>query len=300
MYHYFCFQKRIVMYNFSIIIPHKNIPNLLKRCLDSIPTRDDLQIIVIDDNSDSKIVNFKEFPGTDDKRVELIFDKTGRGAGHARNCGLNMAKGRWILFAVCDDFFSDKFDTFLDKYLSSESDVVYFPNDTVDCETLKPLNLDLKVQSLLPLCDKSKNYDPLRYLSHNPWCKMVKHNLIVDNNIRFQEVKASNDVWYSTMVGYYAKKIEVSEIHVYVRTVRQGSLQYSLNADSLLSRIHVGYKVNKFLKSIGKIEYYNETWGYFCNLRRISFWLFLKNMPSYIYNTPWIALKKNITDFFRK
>ena len=49
-----------------------------------------------------------------------------------------------------------------------------------------------------------------------------------------------------------------------------------------------------------KIEYYNETWGYFCNLRRISFWLFLKNMPSYIYKTPWIALKKNLFDFFRK
>ena len=36
---------------FSIIIPHKNIPSLLQRCLDSIPKRDDVQIIVVDDNS---------------------------------------------------------------------------------------------------------------------------------------------------------------------------------------------------------------------------------------------------------
>ena len=37
---------------YSFIIPHKNCPVLLNRCLDSIPIRDDVQIIVVDDNSD--------------------------------------------------------------------------------------------------------------------------------------------------------------------------------------------------------------------------------------------------------
>ena len=37
--------------NYSIIIPHKNSAGLLQRCLDSIPQRDDIQIIIIDDNS---------------------------------------------------------------------------------------------------------------------------------------------------------------------------------------------------------------------------------------------------------
>ncbi len=41
------------MYNIhSFIIPHKNCLVLLNRCLDSILTRDDVQIIVVDDNSD--------------------------------------------------------------------------------------------------------------------------------------------------------------------------------------------------------------------------------------------------------
>ncbi|MDR2475404.1 MAG: glycosyltransferase family 2 protein, partial [Bacteroidales bacterium] len=38
-------------FNYSIIIPHKDIPDLLRRCLDSIPYRNDLQIIIVDDNS---------------------------------------------------------------------------------------------------------------------------------------------------------------------------------------------------------------------------------------------------------
>ena len=32
--------------NYSIIIPHKDIPDLLQRCLDSIPVRDDVEVIV--------------------------------------------------------------------------------------------------------------------------------------------------------------------------------------------------------------------------------------------------------------
>ena len=37
--------------NFTIIIPHKNIPHLLERLIKSIPVRDDLEIIVVDDHS---------------------------------------------------------------------------------------------------------------------------------------------------------------------------------------------------------------------------------------------------------
>ena len=63
------------MINYSIIIPHKNIPNLLQRCLDSIPNREDVQIIVVDDNSDPNIVDFDKFPGLNRSNVEVIFTK---------------------------------------------------------------------------------------------------------------------------------------------------------------------------------------------------------------------------------
>ena len=38
---------------FSIIIPHHNIPGLLRRCLDSVPRRDDTEVLVVDDGSDA-------------------------------------------------------------------------------------------------------------------------------------------------------------------------------------------------------------------------------------------------------
>lgn len=89
---------------YSVIIPHKDIPCLLQRCLDSIPPRDDVQIIVVDDNSSPDIVDFAHFPGRDRTDVEILFTKEGGGAGYARNCGLAGAKGKWLVFADADDF----------------------------------------------------------------------------------------------------------------------------------------------------------------------------------------------------
>mgnify|MGYP002627111942 CR=1 FL=1 len=62
---------------FSIIIPHKNTPDLLERCVNSIPKRDDLEIIIIDDNSSPEIVNFENFPfkNDDSRNLKIIFVK---------------------------------------------------------------------------------------------------------------------------------------------------------------------------------------------------------------------------------
>ena len=38
-------------YNYTLLIPHYNIPFLLRRLLKSVPRRDDLQVIVVDDCS---------------------------------------------------------------------------------------------------------------------------------------------------------------------------------------------------------------------------------------------------------
>ena len=94
-------------YNYTIIIPHKNISTLLQRCLNSIPERPDVQVIVVDDNSDPAVVDFENFPGKDRKNTEIYLTKEGKGAGYARNVGLRHAKGEWLLFADADDFYTE-------------------------------------------------------------------------------------------------------------------------------------------------------------------------------------------------
>jgi glycosyltransferase involved in cell wall biosynthesis len=47
----------VMNYNISIIVPHKNKLKLLERCLNSIPERDDIEVIIVDDNSEEKYKN---------------------------------------------------------------------------------------------------------------------------------------------------------------------------------------------------------------------------------------------------
>jgi glycosyltransferase involved in cell wall biosynthesis len=132
--------------NYSIIIPHKNTPKLLTRLLNSIPTRDDIEIIIVDDNSSDAIVNFEEFPGIQKKNVTVLFSrKENKGAGYARNYGMAAANGKWLMFADSDDLYNkEKFTETIDKHLSSDADIIFYGVEcfysediTVKCEKRK-------------------------------------------------------------------------------------------------------------------------------------------------------------------
>lgn len=62
---------------YSVIIPHKDIPDLLDRLLHSIPRREDIEVFVVDDNSDPKIMaGYKEVAG-----VHYRYTRESCGAG---------------------------------------------------------------------------------------------------------------------------------------------------------------------------------------------------------------------------
>ena len=70
---------------YSIIIPHKEIPDLLMRCLRSIPVSEDIQVIVVDDNSSYDDTCLYTYPELSRPYLEFIRTKTGGVAGYARN-----------------------------------------------------------------------------------------------------------------------------------------------------------------------------------------------------------------------
>ena len=57
---------------FSIIIPHYDIPDLLMRCLKSIPVSEDIQVIVVDDNSPDADTYLERYPELSRPYLEFI------------------------------------------------------------------------------------------------------------------------------------------------------------------------------------------------------------------------------------
>jgi glycosyltransferase involved in cell wall biosynthesis len=215
---------------FSIIIPHKNIPDLLQRCLDSIPRRDDIQIIVVDDNSDEDKVDFSRFPGLDDKYVEVYLTKEGKGAGYARNVGLEHAKGKWLLFADADDFFTENAFVVFDKYSLLDNDVIYFSYNIIDyrkvqtCAHGHSLNIDQIIQ--FNINHKRKILVSRHWV---PWAKMFSCSYIQNKEIRFEQTRVMNDAYFVVYAGIYAKKVAACIDAVYNYTVNDNSISRGAN-----------------------------------------------------------------------
>lgn len=241
--------------NYSIIIPHKDIPDLLQRCLDSIPVRDDVEVIVVDDNSDPKKVDFEHFPGLERDNTRVIFSKDGGGAGHARNVGLDHARGRWIVFADADDFFTEDFNGLLDETVDAEEDIVFF--DYINVLSKKPTqqvtDRNRYKKFISAYLDGDKSESDLRIYFFVPWCKFIKRELIEHHRIRFHEVKWNNDLFFSVQAGCLAKTIAVSGKEAYVVTLREGSLTYDLCAtgEELAVRLVESVKTEEWMKKNG-------------------------------------------------
>lgn len=220
------------MINYSIIIPHKNIPDLLQRCLDSIPIRDDLETIIVDDNSDSSIVNFDNFPGKNRPNTEIILSKRKGGAGHARNLGLKHARGKWILFADADDYYEKGLSAFLDSNINANKDCIYFSVSSVNSNTMEKANRDFLYD------DYIKKYNPniphsedwILYNKWEPWNKMISHDFLLKEKIIFDETSKCNDMTFSLLVSLYASKIKICKDHLYCVTYSEQSMTQSISS----------------------------------------------------------------------
>ena len=261
-------------YNYSIIIPHKNIPKLLERCLWSIPRRDDVQIIIVDDNSDPAIVDFDHFPGLNDPAVDIFFTKEGKGAGYARNVGLGKAKGRMVLFADADDFFNYCIYDVLEEYKDSDTDLVYFKNNSVDSEkfTVSDRGMDYFNEFI----EKFKhNQDrKLLYAIQVVWARIYSRRLIVDNQITFSETPIADDIMFSTYSTFHAKTIQIDDRALYSYTLRSGSLttpaQRVHSAEERMTDVQENWKKLGFLRQHGIRDKYFEIWVYLRLLREYA------------------------------
>lgn len=235
---------------FSIIIPHYDIPDLLMRCLKSIPVSEDIQVIVVDDNSPDADTYLERYPELSRPYLEFICASKNGGAGYARNIGLDHAKGKWLLFADADDFFVGNMYDIINTHVESDADVIYFQkravySDNLNCKSSRSGYID----KIMDIYLKTGDEVPVRTRYNVPWGKMIKKSLVENHHIRFEEIKYSNDILFSVHVGCLAKKIEAIDTVLYVVTSHEGSATYEFckKPDELRIRAGAAFRYDSFL-----------------------------------------------------
>lgn len=214
--------------NVSIIIPHYNSAQLLEKLLNSIPSREDIQIIVVDDNSTRDVDILYEVVKKNVTKIEFYTNDTHiQSAGVCRNIGLQHANGKWLLFADADDYFLDGMYAAISTYFESDKDIVFFLPTSVYIDTQKVAERHIFLQNLLYeyLYKPTVKSDfKMRTRWWQPWSKLIRKQIVDINKIQFSTSLHYNDTVFSAMVGFYAKEIEVVDKEIYCVTQLKGSL----------------------------------------------------------------------------
>ncbi len=238
--------------DFTVIIPHRDSIHFLPKLFHSIPESDRIEILLID-NSFNQI---SREDVTTDKFFKLLYSSPERGAGGARNKGLEHAHGKWLVFIDADDYLPDNaFEIFYDQ-INSTAEVIYFGMDGIYSDTGEHSDRGAKYTQLVKdyLSGKKSEMD-LRLGFATPCSKMIRHELVDRHQIRFDEVVASNDVYFSLLTGYYANNIDAVDRITYIATVSRGSLTKRRDLSVIQSRFEVNLRRNKFLKEHNLSQY---------------------------------------------
>ena len=238
--------------DFSIIIPHYNIPESLIELLETVPDKENIEIIVVDDKSDRDLSSLEDYTGkTSASYIFLHNDTPEKGAGVCRNIGMKAARGKWLLFADSDDLFADDMYEHITRCADRKEDVIFFLPTSKYKDTGKIASRHEE------FCDSLRRYlkEPceeneliLRYHMVAPWSKMIRRSLIEDNHISFENTMVANDVFFCRQLGVYADSVAVEDATIYIITDREGSLTKMIGKEAYLVRADVFVRSARFVR----------------------------------------------------
>lgn len=109
----------------SVIVPVYNVEKYIRQCVDSIlmQTYENLEIILVDDESPDNCPQICEEYAKTDSRVRVIHKKNG-GLSDARNAALDIAQGEFVGFVDSDDWIeSDMFEYLMNGLVNYQADI---------------------------------------------------------------------------------------------------------------------------------------------------------------------------------
>lgn len=247
----------------SIIIPIYNVEKYLRECLDSIlnQTFQNFEIICVDDGSTDKSLEILEEYKNRDERF-ILLKQEHEGAGSARNKGIEFARGKYIQFLDSDDYFEpDMLEELYNHAEKYDADMVVCSSRKVDDQKnivesgnpISPINTNITPREK-PFCWKDFKEDIFCLFNVPAWNKLYLKELIVSNNLAFQNLTSCNDVAFGHISKICAKRIVVfNKELVNYRCGRRGSIT-QFRAKCTENIIYAALEIRKFLKERGIYE----------------------------------------------
>lgn len=268
----------------SIIVPVYNVESYLERCLESIMNQSysALQVILIDDGSTDNSGKICDSYKEKDNRFVVIHKENG-GVSSARNVGMDLSVGYYIMFIDADDYIDvDYCHSLLDIALEYKADVACcsligsngetsFPIDELSCDTS-----EIKEVSL-----KKYDFEFSKWYSINgPVCKLIKASLVNG----FEKLRFDPTLCVGEDLVFYVQLMKKSQSCVamakpmYHYYLREGSAMHIKDFEHIYSEIKAWEYVCDMLeedgilkeKSSEKLLYYTYWFSYEISLKMLK------------------------------
>lgn len=281
----------------SIIVPVYNVEKYLPKCVDSIlsQTYYDFELLLVDDGSPDSSGNICEDYAQKDSRVRVIHQDN-QGLGGARNTGISVAKGEYVLFVDSDDYVHPQL---LEKTLSvaetEDCDVVMFNAVAVDENDAQGVSyrFNLPYNSLL----QEVSLKQLVTIS-GAWNRLWRRMLFVDHDIWFPLRVWYEDLYVSAKLAPHFQRayyLDCEPLYFYLQ--RQGSIMHTPDFERITrERIAAGESVQRYFEANNlDLAYRKELafmWSFHC------FLLPIREMC--IYDQPFVPYAKMLRENLSK
>lgn len=239
------------MPEFSIIIPIYKVENYLNQCVDSVlhQTFSDFELILVDDGSPDKCGQICDDYKCVDSRAKVVHKDNG-GLSSARNAGIDIAIGKYIIFLDSDDYWDDNTalenihknlaETDADllvfpvkRFYEDENEFTYILKIEVDRNRIIDTNVNRAIEYML----KNNIY---RASACN---KVIRKSIIDKHRMRFKVGYLSEDMDWCGDLLIYCKRFDFYENPLYVyRQQRSGSITAGKNEKLVADKVYMCQK----------------------------------------------------------
>lgn len=198
----------------SVILTVYNLESYLRQCLDCIcnQTLKDIEIICVDDSSTDDSYAILEEYAKKDNRIKIVRQEQVGGAGKARNKGLSLAIGEYLSILDGDDYFEpDMLEKAYENAKENEADIVVFRSDLFDQKDKAFKKNDWSIiPDKLPGTVFCADDIPDRIFNIGAgwaWDKLFKRSFVESNDVSFQDLRTTNDMFFVLYLYARAKRI---------------------------------------------------------------------------------------------
>ena len=213
----------------SVIVAVYNVKDYFKQCISSIlKVNIPIEVIIVHDEvKDNSFSGNEDF--LQDKRV-VILNRENAGLSVARNQGLEVAKGDYILFVDGDDYvLSTQLQKLYEKAMETYADIAignYQDEGVIPCI---PIAKEAFISDGKTVLQK---YHAVLYSM--VWRYLFKRAFMIENGLRFEPIKYSEDVVFTPLALNAAKSVYYSNITFYYYRNVEGSLSHDYNERKIM------------------------------------------------------------------